>query len=110
MIDPRVLQQHFQKVQQREIPATPAVPRITNTIPLTTIQAIPTETIIEELPIIEELLPIETVTETQTVNKEPEVIEPLVIEEILPSKEQLPEIIKNNDNYDPYGYYSGPKF
>lgn len=104
MIDPKVLQQHFQKVHQKKILPKPEIPRTVNTIPLTTIQAIPVEPVIEELPIIE------PVTEVQIVNTQPEIIEPLVIEELLPQKEQSPEVIENNDEYDPYGYYSGPKF
>lgn len=41
MIDPRALQQHFNKVRQREQPQKQPVPRVPNPKPLTAVQAIP---------------------------------------------------------------------
>lgn len=41
MIDPRALQQHFNKVRQREQPQKQLVPRVPDLKPLTAVQAIP---------------------------------------------------------------------
>lgn len=137
MIDPRALQQHFRKVQQRQEPKQVPVPRISYPKPLTAIEAIPVpEPIIEQ----EDL-------SDPTPNKEPinlviEVPPPigdLVVDEIeegdfLETEDPKPEEVleveetkekaepktenpygysalkQREEDYDPYGYYSGPRF
>lgn len=114
MIDPRALQQHFKNVHQRKTPAKPVIPRIPDPLPLTSVQAVPAlietppEQKVEEVilkPIIAEIPKIKSFKKEEI---------DLVIDEI---EEIEPEIettetenIKTIEDYDPYGYYSGPRF
>ena len=107
MIDPRILQQHFQKVQEREMPPKPEIPRIPDPEPLTAIQAIPTPE-----PVIEQEVELSPVPELEVEEKEPinlivnvpPPIDSLIVDEI----EDEPS--EDYTTYDPYGYYSSPKF
>ncbi len=138
MIDPRALQQHFKKVQQRQEPSRVSVPRIPDPKPLTAIEVILVpEPIVEEkeIPVIEPI-----VLEVPKVIKEPKQEVHLVIdvpppigdlvideieepEEVLEQEENVEKAELKTENpygysaskereedYDPYGYYSGPKF
>ena len=152
MIDPRALQQHFKKVQQRQEPPRPSVPRIPDPKPLTCIEpvlvpvpakepeiiqpTIDTSQLQEELKEVTQALTtlkqslseaskIEPVTVTVPVSV---VIEekPIIIETTSNVKETKPLIKKEEpeenpygysipkksdiEEYNPYGYYSGPKF
>jgi hypothetical protein len=132
MIDPRILQQHFRNVQQRQIPRKALIPTIPDPKPLTAIEAIPIpETIITQ----------DTISNTEvTIQQEekksikpaqepinlvinmPPPIENIVIEEIeiedsildtekvQTLQEEKIENLKSEEIYDPYGYYSGPRF
>ena len=134
MIDPRALQQHFKNVQQRQEPKRVPVPRIPDPKPLTAIEAIPVpEPIIEQKeisviePIVLEVPKVieEPKQEVHLVVDVPPPIGDLVIDKI----EELKEVLEQKENtkktenpygysaskekeedYDPYGYYSGPKF
>jgi hypothetical protein len=136
VIDPRALQQHFLKVNQRPEFKKAPIPRILEPKPLTAIQAIPVP-----VPIIEELVTkqneqLPTVVNNEPVNliiNVPPPIENLVVEEVeideppetekqeeILEKSQLkaenelpyesPVITDKEESYDPYGYYPGPRF
>jgi hypothetical protein len=126
VIDPRALQQHFRKVQQRQEPKQPSVPRVPDSKPLTAIEAI----FIPE-PIIEQQeLPASLPEPIKLIIDVPPPIGDLIIDEIeeVPieveetkkeleiekSKIENPygysELNDKEDDYDPYGYYSGPRF
>ncbi len=123
MIDPRALQQHFLKVNQRPEFKKAPIPRISEPKPLTAIQAIPVP-----VPIIEELVTTKlneqhpTVVNNEPVNlviNVPPSIENLVVEEVEidePAETENEPIYENSviadkeESYDPYGYYSGPRF
>jgi len=131
VIDPRALQQHFQKVHQKERPSKPEVPRVPDPVPLTAVQAIsiPTSPIEhsfippiqtqESLPAIKEEAKIEPPKELiNLVIDVPPPIDRIIIndvEEVIETEEdsnldQTTEVSKTIEEYDPYGYYSGPKF
>jgi hypothetical protein len=167
MIDPRALQQHFKKVNQRQEPKQIPVPRVPDVKPLTTVQAI---SIIPPVPAVEptkepeviqptidtsllqeelkevtqalttlkqslsevskiEIPKIEPVTITVPVSvvveEKPLPIEPkpIIVEEVKPVIKQEEETTKEEtpygysapkkrdlEEYNPYGYYSGPSF
>jgi hypothetical protein len=127
VIDPRALQQHFRKVQQRQEPTRPSVPRVPDSKPLTAIEAIPIpEPIIEqqELPVLL-TEPIKLVIDVpppigDLIIDEVEEEEPIKVEEVKKElKTEKPKIENpygysessdKEDDYDPYGYYSGPRF
>jgi hypothetical protein len=105
MIDPRALQQHFQKVQQSEKPPKIEVPRVPDLEPLTAIQAIPEPVLEQEkIPVpasdIFNSLKQEIKEQINLIIDVPPSIAPIIIDEI---EEESKEGI-----YDPYGYYSGP--
>lgn len=120
MIDPRALQQHFRKVYEKQQPLNtkPDIPRVLITEPLTAIKAItiPIDPIIDTSNLQKELL---EVTHAQTTLKQSlsqtSQIEPItltapvtVATTTMKINEQGEE--KINDDYDPYSYYSSPKF
>ncbi len=133
MIDPRALQQHFRKVHQRQEPKSIPVPRIPDPKPLTAIEVIIVpDPVVEqkEIPVIEPI-----VLEVPKVVEEPKQVMHLVIDvpppigdliinEIEEEGEELeketetkienqPDQSSSNDrdnDYDPYGYYSSPRF
>ncbi len=136
MIDPRALQQHFQKVQQRQEPKLVSVPRISDSKPLTAIEpiVIPKPVVEQkEVPVIEP-----TVLEVPKIIEEPKQEVHLVIDTLLPIKDLVVDEIKEEilelketkkrvdpktenpygysvpnskeEDYDPYRYYSGPRF
>jgi hypothetical protein len=112
MIDPRALQQHFKKINQKQEPKAIPIPRIPDPKPLTAIEAI-----FVPKPIIEQKEDVNPVPEINSKIEEskekinliidvPPPIGDLVIEET-----ELEELeTTNNDDYDPYGYYSSPRF
>jgi hypothetical protein len=113
MIDPRILQQHFRKVQEREMPPKPEIPRIPDPEPLTAVQAIPIpEPVIEqkvELPPapklkIEEKELINLIINTSTP------LDSLIIDEVEDIEEKIELEQKEESVYDPYGYYSKAEF
>jgi len=112
MIDPRALQQHFRKVQQNEKPPKIDVPRVPDLEPLTAVQAIP-EPVIEQEEVsipasdIFDSLKEEVKEEINLVIDAPAPIPPIVINEI-EEEELVEEESKEENVYDPYGYYSGP--
>ena len=130
MIDPRVLQQHFKKVQQRQEPKKVSVPQITDLKPLTAIEAIP----VSELIIEQEDLPKSAPNKESIIIDVSPPIGDLVINEIEKIKDTEPEEVlevketrekaepitenpygyiapkEREEDYDPYGYYSGPRF
>lgn len=125
MIDPRALQQHFKKVHQKEIPQKPDVPRIENTAPLTAFKAIdiPSDDNIHEK--IQTKIAIEEVIPVYQQNFTKEKVDLIIdalppIDKILINEIELEEAKDKNvtkvgdepyeETYDPYGYYSGPKF
>ena len=136
MIDPRALQQHFRKVQQRQEPKSVPVPRIPDPKPLTAIEAIVIpEPVVEqkEVPIIEPVvLEIPKVIEEpkQEVHLVIDILPPIgdliineIEEEVLEVEETKEKaepktdnpygystLKEREENYDPYGYYSGPQF
>ncbi len=132
MIDPRALQQHFKRVQQRQEPKSVPVPRIPDPKPLTAIEAILIpEPVVEqkEIPVIEPIVLEEPKVieepkqEVHLVINVPPPIGNLVIEELEEEVLEQEEIKPKNEplygysiskdkeeDYDPYGYYSGPKF
>jgi hypothetical protein len=139
MIDPRALQQHFKKIHRAEIPAKPDVPRVPDINPLTAVQAIfvpeqkkeNEEYIITEQPFAEKSEPVIVVTSNETLfsKKEEEVEEKIPINLVINVDPPIDSIIinefeeevlndlsteieeKNTENeYDPYGYYSGPRY
>ncbi len=136
MIDPRALQQHFRKVQQRQEPNIVSVPRIPDPKPLTAIEAISVpEPIIEQEEIIVPVPEIIDLKEkVNLVIDVPPPIGDITIEEIEIEEEQsVPkEVLEQKENtekgepktenpygysvsdreedYNPYGYYSGPRF
>jgi len=107
MIDPRALQQHFRKVQQNEGPPKIDVPRVPDLEPLTAIQAIPEpEEISVPTPDVFDSLKEEVKEEINLVIDASAPILPIVINEI--EEEKLVEEESKEENvYDPYGYYSG---
>ncbi len=111
MIDPRALQQHFKKVQQKQEPIRSSVPRIPDPKPLTAIEAISVlEPVIEQEEVSGPVPEIkEPKEEINLVINVPPPIGDIVIEEteIKEAKASKPPDI---NDYDPYGYYSGPKF
>lgn len=123
VIDPRALQQHFQKVHQREQPKKPEVPRVPDLEPLTAIQAIPLPIKVTPTTLIQEeyidQIP-KTVIEKELVNlliNVPKPIDKIIIneieEDVIESNKksiQNLETSQSIEEYDPYGYYSGPKF
>jgi hypothetical protein len=119
MIDPRILQQHFQRVQKREMPPKPEIPRVPDLKPLTAIQAIPVPE-----PVIEQKVELPPVSKLEVEKKEPidliidapAPIDSLIIdeiediEEVIELKEEKEVTTEDPTPYDPYGYYSGAKF
>ena len=132
MIDPRALQRHFKKVQQRQEPRMVPVPRVLDSKPLTAIEPIVIpEPVVEkkEIPVIEPI-----VLEVPKVIEEPKQevhlvidtlspIENLVVDEIEEVEETKKRVDPKTENpygysvpsskeedYDPYRYYSGPRF
>jgi hypothetical protein len=105
MIDPRALQQHFQKVQQNERPQKQDVPRVPDLKPLTAVLAIP-EPIIEQ-----EKLPILNSDVFSSLKDEISlVVDVPPLSNTINVIEEDKELIKNKeDSYDPYGYYSSSK-
>jgi hypothetical protein len=146
VIDPRALQQHFRKVQQKQEPPRASVPRVPDPKPLTAIEAIIVpEPIVEqkEVPVIEPIvLDVPKVIdepkpEVHLVIDVPPPIGDLVINEIEEEEpikiEETEEVLEQeetkekaepktenpygysapkerDEDYDPYGYYSGPRF
>ena len=129
MIDPRALQQHFRNVHQKERPQKQDVPRVPDPVPLTAVQAIPVPVIEAQEEVV---LPSPLVTnETITAKPEKEIVDLLInfpppIDKIIINEieEEIVETEKEDneatiqdyktnktiEEYDPYGYYSGPKF
>ena len=121
MIDPRALQQHFKKVHQRQEPKKVPIPRIPDLKPLTAIEAI----LVPEPIIKQENLPVQSPSK-EPINltiEFPPPIGDLIIDEDSGPKEVLeverPKIENpygysgssgEENDYDPYSYYSGPKF
>lgn len=105
MIDPRALQQHFNKVQKQQPQQKQLIPQVTLSEPLTTMQAV--AVIVEEpniVPIKAKLPKIKTEPLKEKIDliiNEPPPIDKIVINE---TEE------KTIEEYDPYGYYTGPKF
>ena len=122
MIDPRVLQQHFKKVHQKEQPLKQDVPRVPDLAPLTAVQAIfvpsePVDLIEQEIPITDFEKTAELSQEKETVNlviNVPPSIGKIVINDFEEEVEDNPYGYTNSkqqvEDYDPYGYYPGPKF
>lgn len=151
MIDPRALQQHFNKVRQRERPQKQIIPRVPEPEPLTAVRAIPVvepiileqthpqiiEPIVDTTELQKELLEVTQALTTlkQSLTQTPQ-IDPVTItvpisvttaiteikdeqkvssqrdttEDENPYGYSIPDIRKDSDTYNPYGYYSGPKF
>lgn len=131
MIDPRALQQHFRKVQQQQIPQKQTVPRIPDLTPLTAVQAIPIlepiQPTIDTSKLQEELLGVTQALTTlkQTLSPNPVIdtttaIAPLSVNPVVHEVYEVAKIETNTEktddtntvknDYDPYGYYSGPLF
>jgi len=147
MIDPRALQQHFKKVNQKIEPKKVPVPRVPEPTPLISIQAIPVPEPVKKPEIIKptvdtfllqeelkevtqalatlkqslsEVSKIEPVTVTVPVSvvikEEPVITEvkPIVVEEVKKEEDtpygySIPKK-RESEEYNPYGYYSGPMF
>jgi hypothetical protein len=133
VIDPRALQQHFKKIHQRQEPDESFIPRISNSKPLTAIKAvqvlepiieqeeltsqvaIPVNLVIDVPPPIGDLFINEIEEEEPIKNKEQK--EVLEVEK---KKEKIETRLENpygystqndiKDDYNPYEYYSGPRF
>lgn len=118
MIDPRALQQHFKKFQKAPTTTKQPIPQITLNEPLTTMQAV---TVLIEEDVIEQpkelvITPIKAEIpklknpkqKIDLVIDAPPPIDDIFINEIEEPKEILKA--KTIEEYDPYGYYSGPKF
>jgi hypothetical protein len=105
MIDPRALQEHFRKVQQNERPPKIDVPRVPDTKPLTAVQAI-SEPVIKQ-----EQKPIPAPDIFDSLKEEvSSVIDTSPFTSINEVEEELVEEKSKEENvYDPYGYYSGPQ-
>lgn len=126
MIDPKALHAHFKNVNQRHKPPEDLIPRVPDIKPLTGIEPITitpeeskpqiiqpiidTTKLQEELKEVTEALAtlkqslseaakIETVTVPVTV----------AIEQTIPVQVSEP-VEEPEEEYNPYGYYSGPKF
>lgn len=120
MIDPRALQQHFRKVHEKQLPQNPepSVPRIAITEPLTAVKAItiPVEPIIDTSELQKELLEVTQALTTlkQSLTQTPQIeVEPITITvpvSVTTTTIEINDQEEINDDYDPYGYYSGPKF
>jgi len=129
MIDPRALQQHFRKVHQKERPPKQEVPRVPDPVPLTAFQAIPVPVEVIPVTVQEEvtapIIPVAVIEEMPKVEPKKEIInlvinvpppiDQIVIndmedEDVSEPKETVLETSKTIEEYDPYGYYSGPKF
>ena len=95
MIDPRALQQHFKNVNQRQLPPENIVPRVSFSKTLTSIEPIPfnIEPAQTEIALSSEIL------ETSTIETFTSITSTIDIEQQ-----------KIEDDYNPYEYYSGPKF
>ncbi len=139
MIDPRALQQHFKGIQQRQERKRVPVPRVPDPKPLTAIEAIsvpeliieqeeeiipslkrePINLVIDVPPPIGDLIVDEIEAEEPVIEKNPELESEKVLE-VKETKEKAEPITENpygystpedrEEDYDPYGYYSGPKF
>ena len=108
MIDPRALQQHFNKVRQKEKPPAPAIPRVPDPIPLATGHVVPISEPILETTTEEPEMQEEVIEVPQEIQIEP-IIAPIPkIQELAPVIEDEPVIKEESDVYDPYSYYSGP--
>jgi hypothetical protein len=105
MIDPRALQQHFQKVHKKELPEIVTVPRVPDLEPLTAVQAIvmPVEKVVK---LEQELLPDPALeVAKEKINLIIDALPPIdsiVVDEF--EDEENTEVAESN--YDPYGYYS----
>lgn len=131
MIDPRALQQHFNKVRQKEQPQRQTVPRVPDPVPLTAFQAIPIsiENVVQKekeeavtTPVINKETKIEPKKEiVNLLINVPALADKIIIndfeEEVIETKNknittqtQNLESTRTIEDYDPYGYYSGPKF
>lgn len=143
VIDSRALQQHFNKVRQREQPPKQIAPRISDLKPLTAVQVIvpvqepqqiiePIQPIVDTSELQKELLEVTQAHTTlkQSLTQTPQ-IEPVtitvpvsvatIVTEIKETKEEpieeespygysVLEKQSETDDYNPYGYYSGPLF
>jgi hypothetical protein len=119
MIDPRILQQHFQRVQEREMPPKPEVPRIPDPEPLTAVQAIQVP---EPEPVLEQEVELSPAPKLEVEEKEPidliidaqPPIDSLIVDELEELEEDTEQedepIDDESSDYDPYGYYPGSKF
>lgn len=131
MIHPKALQQHFKKIQERQMPLKPLIPNTVEATPLTSIQAInisePTLLKVDTSELQKELLEVTQAlttlkqTLTQTPQIEPETVTVPVSVTINEPKNISKNIedtpygysklkIENKQDYNPYGYYSGPLF
>ena len=130
MIDPRALQQHFKKVHQRQEPKKVPIPRIPDLKPLTAIEAI----LVPEPIIKQENLPVQSPSKEPinlTIEFPPPIGDLIIDEEeevFLEAEDSGPkEVLEverpkienpygysgssgEENDYDPYSYYSGPKF
>lgn len=124
MIDPRALQQHFKNVNQRQPPSENIIPRVPDLRPLTGIESISviqtvvdtsklqeelkeaTEALITLKQSLSEVSKFEPVTITVPVTVAVEQPVPVTSNTVINKQSEVVE----EEDYNPYGYYSGPKF
>lgn len=113
MIDPRALQQHFRKVHQQTQPKKQDIPRIQETVPLTAFQAINMPAEQKSSDIVTEQIQEQVKESVNLIINMPAPIDCIFIDDIEEEIEQTSVVEvkeKIEDDYDPYGYYSGPRF
>jgi len=109
VIDPRALQQHFNKVRQKERPPGPVIPRVPDPISLAAGHVVPVTEPILETAIEEPEIQEETIEGLQEIKIEP-IIAPIPEIKEASAVEDKPVTEEESDVYDPYGYYSGSSF